>query len=159
MRIMYNRRIYTSRMKRSSSRRTYKKRRTFRKSRSNRHRKTQRGGGFGGQFKSMGLGNMNFDSPEQSHRPSIHPGNTSMFGKFGNSTLGKGILGAGAIGLGAFAAKKGYDMYKNKQAQMVAQVPRLGVVGKTMNLQNRVPLPSKLPSKLPFKRPFKFPLQ
>jgi len=142
-------------MKRSSSsRRTYKKRRTFRKSRSNRHRKTHRGGmGFGDQFKSMGLRKMDFNS-EQSHSPSIHPGNTSMFGKFGNSTLGKGIIGAGAVGLGAFAAKKGYDMYKNRQAQMVAQLPGLGVVGKTMNLQNRVPLPGKLPGKLPFKRPF-----
>jgi hypothetical protein len=102
--------------------------------------------GFGDQFKSMGLRKMDFNS-EQSHSPSIHPGNTSMFGKFGNSTLGKGIIGAGAVGLGAFAAKKGYDMYKNRQAQSpLAQPQKLGA----MNLQNRV----KLPGNLPFKRPF-----
>ena len=146
---MYNRRIYTFRMKRSSSRRTYKKRRTFRKSRSNRHRKTQRGGfGFGGQFKSMGLGNMNFVSPEQSHSPSINPINTSMFGKIGNSsTFGKGIVGTGALVLGAYAAKKVHDSYKNRQTQSApAQVPGLSVVGKPISLQ-----PKDL-SKRPFKR-------
>ena len=140
-------------MKRSSSRRTYKKRRTFRKSRSNRHRKTQRGGfGFGDQFKGMGLGNMNFDSPGASHSPSIHPGNTSMFGK-----VGKGLLAAGALGVGAIAAKKGYEMYKQRQARsaLAAQAPGpgLSVVGKAMNLQNRDP-PKQSSSKTSSKTSF-----
>jgi hypothetical protein len=142
-------------MKRSSSRRTYKKRRTFRKSRSNRHRKTQRGGFEFGQFKGMGLGNMNFNSPEQSHSPSIHPGNTPMLG-----TFGKAMAGTAALGLGAFALKKGYGMYKNRQARSApaaqAPGPGLSVVGKAMNLQPKFPskftskFPSKFTSKLPF---------
>jgi hypothetical protein len=98
---------------------------------------------------------MNFGSDsDQSHSPSIHPGNTPMLGKFG-----KAMVGTAALGLGAFALNKGINMYKNRKAQSApaaqAPGPGLSVVGKAMNLQPK--FPSKISSKLPFKRSSKLP--